>query len=282
MQVGNIVSLENFEDINENYLLRAPKKGKLRRGPNWTAFNRENLGSIPRRTEKVLLEDRNKERLGFLTQLERFSIRPQSIKYNYPGPGTYKLHKNFDFTTTSSSFYSSKGFGNGFVSETDRFDNPKEFYEKFYPGPGQYKTDETMSLNSTMSKTLTYKSLYDKSQCKSLKVKTEGPGPGFYDPKPVSPSKIDGEYTVFKSNVRRFKKDDNSVSLPGPGNYFQDNDYLKYKQDTKNMNNDKFHTTSHFFKMPLPKKQNLLEKYIESQKKKKRKTLKQQVLLQCN
>ena len=105
----NIVSVENFESMNEGYLLKAPKKGKLRKGPNWTAYKRENLGSIPRKTENILVDEKeNKTHLGFNSSSERFYPRAQTVKYNYPGPGNYTSAKGFDFTKTNNAFYSSK------------------------------------------------------------------------------------------------------------------------------------------------------------------------------
>jgi hypothetical protein len=223
------------------------------------------LGSIPRNTEKVLIEEKNKTSLGFSTRSDRFGIRSQSVKYNFPGPGSYKLEKNFDFTVSNNSLYSSKGFGNGFVAGSERFNNSNEFYEKFYPGPGQYKTDETLSLSSVISKSLTYKSLYEKPGVKSLKKKIDIPGPGFYNPILLKSNGFKGPLSIFQSTVKRFKKD-NKDNFPASGNYFQDNDYLKHKFDKNNMNNPKSHTMNYFFKLPSPKKENVLEKYLDIKK----------------
>lgn len=235
--VNNVVSLENFEDINENYLLKAPKKGKIRKGPNWTAYRRENLGTIPRKTEKVLIEDNNsKSDKGFSTQSDRFSGRPDSIKYSYPGPGAYQLSK--DFMKTASSFYSSKGYGNGFVSTSERFDDPKLYYEKYYPGPGQYKIDEKISLSSTIDKSLSYKSMYDKSDIKSLKIKYEFPGPGYYNPILITTSQLHS--VSLNSKTQRFRQE-NEKQVPGPGKYFKDLEF------TKQLIKKKGNTQSHFF-----------------------------------
>ena len=51
-----------------------------------------------------------------------------------------------DFTRISTSFYSSKGFGNGFVSQTERFNDSNLFYSKYTPGPGDYQPQKRGSI----------------------------------------------------------------------------------------------------------------------------------------
>jgi hypothetical protein len=248
---NNIVSLENLDEIQDKYLLRAPRKGKLIKGPNWTAYNRENLGTIPRKMEKVLIEDKNnKERLGFSCQTERFATRAQSVKNMFPGPGAYQTIK--DPVNTTSSSQSTRGFGNGFASLSDRFDDPKFYYDKFLPGPGQYKINDKISIKSDIDKNIHFKSLYDNTKVKSLMIKQEMPGPGFYNPILLTNLETRGPLSSFKSNVTRFRRD-NKSAFPGPGKYNPN----KIEEDKKGK------TLSYFFRETVPKKEDPLLKYID-------------------
>jgi hypothetical protein len=256
---SNIVSLENLDFLSDKYLLRAPKKGKLLKGPNWTAYNRENLGTIPRKTEKVLIEDKTlKTKLGFTTQEERFTVKSHSVKNMFPGPGTYNKVK--DKLNLTSSSMSSRGYGNGFASQSERFDDPKFYYDKFYPGPGQYNIQSKVSLKNEIDHNIMYKSLYDKTNVKSLKMKQERPGPGFYNPILLTTTEIKGTLSSFKSNASRFIRDTNSA-YPGPGKYFREKNKLEAipkspKDDIKSK------TLSYFFRKPSPKKEDPLLRYV--------------------
>ena len=261
-QTNNVVSLENLEDVPENFLLRAPKRGKLIKGPNWTAYKKENLCTIPRKIEKVLIEDKHMTTRGFSSQSERFSGRNQSEKYEFPGPGTYQNVQD-TFNTTSTSF-SSKGYGNGFISSSIRFDDPKVYYDQFLPGPGHYKVDEKVSITSEVDKNINYKYLYHKSNIKSLKVKKDFPGPGFYNPIMSEVEKTKWPLSAFQSRVNRFNKEEIGSDVPGPGKYFKEKNNPKIP-DNKNIEDQKMfkgNTLSYFFKLPSPKKENL-NKYIE-------------------
>ena len=254
-KASNIVSIENFEEINNNFRLKAPKKGKIYRGSNWNAYNRENLGSIPRNTENILIKDQDiNKRIGFSAQTERFASRTQSIKYAFPGPGTYTQNKDW---VKSDPSLSSKGFGNGFVSEKERFDDLKEFNDKYCPGPGQYKNDTSCSLTRDISTSISYKSLYNTKQVKSLKIHKDMPGPGYYNPIIIA-SDVDKTQKnfFFKTENERFHKmkiDD----FPGPGKYFKNN---------RNNDQIKDNTVSYFFKKPLEKIFSLEDKLINEKK----------------
>ena len=127
-ELSNIVTLDNIEDVGENFFRRTQPKGKLFKGPNWTAYTKESLGSIPREVEKALVADkRGVSRIGFSTQTERF-FTPKDKEGITPGVGAYNISGS---TLTGSSFYSSKGFGNGFASGTERFDESKLYYSKY-------------------------------------------------------------------------------------------------------------------------------------------------------
>ena len=257
---SNIVTLDNLNEIGENIFRKTTHKGKLFKGPNWTAYNKENLGSIPRTVEKALVEDKKgMTKVGFSTQTERFFPKPDSSKQS-PGPGSYNISGDMDFTRTSTSFYSSKGFGNGFVSQSQRFNDSDLFYSKYAPGPGEYQPQKKGTIIDNVNKMLVAKSLYNNKKTRSLKVKGYSPGPGHYNPIKDTfdlkwkINKYKGEDAVFQSVVPRFKKK-KSMDVPGPGKYFKDEYYIDYNDKNKPK------TMSYFFKNPSKKKVDFLQKY---------------------
>lgn len=276
---NNILSLENFEDNHENYILKAPRRGKIIRGPVCTAYKRQNLGSIPRKTEKILLDELQvaKTSKGFSSQSARFAHsynKTDSVKHKFPGPGAYKTQKPFDHTVNDSSYHSSKGFGNGFASNASRFEECKEFYDKFLPGPGSYKSEQSLSMISTMSKTLSYKSLYNAGSTKPLRVPPQNPGPGTYNPIMICKKSdfAEGENHFFKSENERFRKVPKSAL--GPGKYFKDDfDFAITKSPNKGKTyvncGDKegegaSKTLSYFFKRPEEKREKGVEEFIRT------------------
>jgi len=281
---NNVLSLENFEDNHENYVLKAPRRGKIIRGPVCTAYKRQNLGSIPRKTEKILIDEIkiSKTSKGFLTQTARFAQsfnKLDTIKHQFPGPGSYRIEKQFNHVVIDASHHSSKGFGNGFASNTVRFDDCKEFYDKYLPGPGSYKSEQSTSMISTMNKTLSYKSLYNTTSTKPLKDKALNPGPGAYNPILFNKKSdfAEGENHFFKSENERFRKVPKSAL--GPGKYFR-NDFdfaitkSPYKGKTyinsvagliENTNIENANkTSSYFFKSPEEKAEKGLDDFIKT------------------
>ena len=268
---NNILSLENVEENQGNYILKAPRKGKIIKGPVCTAYKRQNLGSIPRKTEKILIDEfqPGKTSRGFLTQTERFSAKNQFTNSHIPGPGSYQTQTNFIHVVNDTSYHSSKGFGNGFASNTSRFEDLKEYYDKYLPGPGSYKNDESTALITSLNKTLSYKSLYSKSSNKSLKNHTPIPGPGTYNPILVKKDELEGINHYFKSTETRFKNIPKSAL--GPGKYFRDKFDIVPKSPDKNLDDEGNNrivdknvnnTSSYFFKNPLEKNKDILDKYI--------------------
>ena len=258
---SNIVTLDNLNEFGDKFFRKTMHKGKLYKGPNWTAYNKENLGSIPRTVEKALVEDKKgMTKVGFSTQTERFFPKVDSAK-ECPGPGTYNISGDMDFTRTSTSFYSSKGFGNGFVSQAERFNDSSLYYSKYAPGPGEYQPNKTGTISDDVSKMLLAKSLYTNKKTRSLKIKGQSPGPGHYNPimdtfdLKWKLNKYKGEDAVFQSVVPRFKKAGKGMDIPGPGKYFKDEYYIDYNDKNKPK------TMSYFFRKPQKKKVDLLKKY---------------------
>jgi hypothetical protein len=223
------------EQASISYKLVSPKKGKLYRGPNFNAFNRETLGSIPGKNENVLVRDNNIPKLGFSSNTQRFT-KDDVIS---PGPGSYNVSKSTMISSPKDTT-SSKGYLNGFVSKSNRFDTLKEFYDKFSPAPGHYNNSETTSLFSEIKKSICYKNLYEKNEVIPLKIKEESPGPGNYDL--ISSSKKEPKNDFFfQKKPEKFFKLKQDI-FPGPGRYEIDSGFSIPERDKH---------TSHFFKKPV-------------------------------
>lgn len=250
---NNIVTVENLSESTEGCFLKTNKKGKLFRGPNWTAYNKSNLGSIPRRVEKNIIEDtKSQAKMAFTTSSERFRDIEQIIKN--PGPGSYEVSRPLDYTRTTSSFHSTKGFGNGFVSNSDRFDTNQLYYGKYLPGPGEYTNDSKGTLAYKVMTSQFGKNLFCSQKTKSLLIKQSTPGPGYYNPMFSSTNNhfSDSKKSFFfSSDIKRFQKIDKK-KYPGPGYYFLD---LSESNQIKCLNKE-----SHFFKTKSIEEEDLLAK----------------------
>ena len=201
--LSNIVSIENFDDVKETFNRKIKKKGKLRLGTYWSAYNRENLGTIPRKVENIIINERTDDtKKGFLSNTGRFSQRTQSVKYNFPGPGSYS-NDTSTIDKSGISVYSSKGYGSGFISQTDRFDTYKEYRDMYNPGPSDYNIVKN-DLGKKVDKSIKHNSLFKKSENISLKENFLTPGPGFYDTTQLVSANNTTNNFFFKSTSKRF------------------------------------------------------------------------------
>jgi hypothetical protein len=262
----NIISLDSLDNTDDNFILRSPGKGKIIRGPISNAFNRQSLGSIPSKSEKILFKDNETEvKKGFSSQCDRFTqyrLR-ESVKYSFPGPGEYQSYNLSKFVHSNPS-NSTKGYSTGFTSKNERFDDLREYQEKYMPGPGEYNSKISLNQDSFKKSNLRFKSLYNTNKMISLKVYKDNPGPGDYDP--IKPglflSSLDSSPNFFfKSKEGRFDKSkENTRNSPGPGKYFFDlNSDTSKKKDS----------TSYFFKNKIPKNNDPVEKILNLDKNKK-------------
>ena len=248
----NIVTLENLNEIDRDLFRKTTStKGKIYKGQNWTAYNKENLGTIPQKMEKALLKDKkNTSKIGFSSTSQRFFQKNEKN----PGPGSYNIRNNLSLTSTS--FNSSKNNGNSFISKSDRFNNSSLFYSKFTPGPGEYEKEKFGTLAYNVSKSLRGKSLYQTKKNQSIKKRLLTPGPGHYN--------IDNDFkwnqfyksSVFVSKVPRFKKTEDN-KIPDPGKYYKD----EYFVDIKDKYNNNDGKESFYFRKAKEKQVDLLKKY---------------------
>lgn len=250
---SNIVSLEHINTLSESLFQKPPKRGKLFKGPNWTAYTKENLGSIPCSIEKSLISDnKGSPRVGFSTQSDRF-FPPQNLsKTRNPGPGSYNIENNTTRTTTS--FHSCKGLGNGFISTSNRFNTTNLYYGKYTPGPGSYSPENTTNIQHNITKSMLSQSLYTNKKTYSLQRKKQTPGPGHYTPLGNTFDYMNSfihplqEDSNFKSTVNRFASTNGVSANPGPGKYFKDEMYVDYNDKSKQVVN------SYYFMNPVQKR----------------------------
>ena len=231
----------------QNYFLRVGKPGKLFLQPNYTAFTKTSLGSIPSKIEKTLLK--TETNIPLTTSINNsLSLNSSETKFNSTTANesilSYKDPKNY------SKSFSSKGYGNGFISKVERFN---KYLKEYTPGPGDYSPDRLFTVENDIKKSTFGKSLFLDRANRSLSLLN-----------PVSPSeqkfftsqekeyiikkkerelnkdknkeldkennKIDnkkGNY-FFESNTNRFSGGLFTITnkYPGPGKYFPNMDYI--------------------------------------------------------
>ena len=131
----NIDEIDKSKFRTTKFFLRTGRPGHLFLKPNYTAFTKTNLGSIPSKLEKTLVKtDSNKPLSTYINNtLSSFnkSKEFETIK-----------KEDRDIRTYTTSF-SSKGFGVGFVSRVNRFGDNLSGY---LPGPADYYPDKYLTL----------------------------------------------------------------------------------------------------------------------------------------
>lgn len=206
--INEIVSIQNLDNINKLFN-PIKSKGKLIKGPIFTAFNKQNLGSIPGKSENVILKEGSSIKKGFSSNTSRFLNRSETVKNNFPGPGTYSNKES----NISNIIYSNKGYGNGFISRQSRFDDYNDYISKFKPGPSQYS--ENRNINNSINQSLLYSSLYFQNPQLCLKQKQITPGPGYYEIYKTdnndSNTILNTENFFFKSSSKRFNYNSNKI-----------------------------------------------------------------------
>lgn len=176
----NFVCIENKYIQQDDFVLRQPRKGKIIKGTYHNAYNRESLGSIPRKTENVLFRDNLcPNKLGFNSQSIRFGNNNTSNEVLFTNENNNSSKDNKQTSQGSPSF-SSKGYCNGFVSKTDRFPiSYSEYENKYLPGPGEHKINKH-TISNIIKNSNNYKSLF-KNNSPGRVNNYETPGVGEYN-----------------------------------------------------------------------------------------------------
>ena len=148
------------EESNYNitkFFLRTGRPGHLFLKPNYTAFTKTNLGSIPSKLEKALIKtDTNKSLSKVINNTMPMFNSKNELK-TFP-----REEKDIRKYTTS---FSSKGFGIGFVSKVSRFGESLSGYE---PGPADYSPEKNFTLLSKVEKSPFGKSFFKEKTSISL------------------------------------------------------------------------------------------------------------------
>ena len=239
----------------QNFFLRVGKPGKLFLQPNYTAFTKTSLGSIPSKIEKTLLK--TETNIPLTTSINNSIISSES-KYNSTTTNdsilSYRDPKNY------SKSYSSKGYGNGFVSKVARFN---KYLKEYTPGPGDYNTDKLFTMENEIKKSNFGRSIFLDRANRSLSLLN-----------PISPSaqkfftSQEREYLNKKKEKEKEKEKENNESnkdldkenkkgnyffesntnrfsgglftiknkYPGPGKYFANMEYLIPHKDKNSPN----------------------------------------------
>ena len=247
---------DNSPQLNtQNFFLRVGKPGKLFLQPNYTAFTKTSLGTIPSKIEKTLLKtDTN---IPLTTNINTSLISTDS-KFNSTTTNESVISSR-DLKNYSKSF-SKKGYGNGFVSKVARFN---KFIKEYTPGPGDYNSDKIYTLENEIRKSDFGKSIFKDSGNRSLSLLNQG--------SPIEQkffTSQERENLILKMKIEKEKgkidineeldKDDNKKGNyffesksnrfsgglfainnknPGPGKYFINNEY---KIHNKNRNSPNF------------------------------------------
>jgi len=211
------MSMEREDTIKPNFRQagRLPQ-GKLLRGFIQDPINKTTSASIPYKFETILYKNTNPK--GFGASAQKL-VRSEDLG---PGPGSYDSETTLSTTNTTS--YSKKGYGNGFASETARL-----LYRGFVntgPGPGAYNPlDKPFRVTH-----ISHESKRSDTTPKLQPGSSDLPGPGFYNPDINKTSGVLNSRVVnsiFKSNTGRYRMTGNSN--PPPGTYEVQGDLVEKK-----------------------------------------------------
>ena len=228
--INDVSSLTTNNSLDtKHHFLRVGKPGKLFLQPNYTAFTKTNLGSIPSKIEKTLLKTE-----------ESIPITLTFNKNLYPNntPKNEQIYKDPRTYTTS---YSSKGYGVGFVSQVPRFNNDSITIS---PGPGQYSPDKLISLENNITKSIFGKSIFTDKTTRSLQLLT-GNDNNFVTSQELlkklkSKNKNNERYSKSLNNnlfLNIDNNNDNNNKDDNKGNYFFESKVKKFAGGLFNTNN---------------------------------------------
>ena len=222
------------------FFLRTGRPGHLFLKPNYSAFTKTNLGSIPSRLEKTLIKtETNKPMSTFINNTLSSFKKKKNLK------PVITEEKDIRKYTTS---FSSKGFGVGFVSKVSRFGESLSGYE---PGPTDYYPDKNFTLLSKVEKSNFGKSFFKKKTSMSLTNFNTNLSPqstmrSFTTSKNKNNTEININDSLKNSDNQKLSYYFNSTSdrfnggifgpknkNPGPGKYFFDNNNILIKDPEK-------------------------------------------------
>ena len=220
----NITLSSNQLSTPPQTFLRVGKPGKLFLKPNYTAFTKTNLGSIPSKVEKTLLK--TEESIPITLTLNK-----HVQKINIP-------EKEENFSRSFSTSYSSRGYGVGFVSKVPRFNYDRKI---IYPGPGDYSPEKKDSMENDINKSIFGKSMFSKKSDKSLQILKTSEDK-FYTSQEIL-SLLRKNYnqrysnSLNNNNKENINSKNNTNSDTNKGSYFFESKVKKFNRGIFNINN---------------------------------------------
>ncbi len=229
-----ILSHEAFDDESniktknssqtKQLFLRVGKPGKLFLQPNYTAFTKTTLGSIPSKIEKTLLKTEESIPITFTLNKNISNIKNTTDEQIFKDPRSY---------TTS---FSSKGYGVGFVSQAPRFNKDKK---SSYPGPGEYFPDKLLSVENNINKSNFGKSIFLDKTSKSLQILNISDNKFCTSQEILNnlKNKYNNRYNKNFTNNSYSNIDDTIMKEDKKGNYFFESKVKKFNGGFFNTNN---------------------------------------------
>ena len=214
----------------QNFFLRVGKPGRLFLQPNYTAFTKTSLGSIPSKIEKTLLK--TETNIPLTTSINN-SITTSESKFNTSTTNdsimSYKDPKNY------SKSFSSKGYGNGFVSKVARFN---KYLKEYTPGPGDYNSDKLFTLENEIKKSDFGRSIFLERANRSLSLLNPiGPNEQKFFTSQEKENLIKKEKEKEKNELNKDKDKDNNKDDNQKGNYFFESNTNRFSGGLFSINN---------------------------------------------
>ncbi len=219
-----IYSPRQTKESNFSKNNKKSKPGKIIYGPNYTAFNRKSLGSIPSSIENILFQNKKGE-------IIKFSFNVNESKNN-DNISNYLNYKSIDYNKINKKNIYSPRFNYSNIED-----------QKYYPGPGHYYNEHLNTDSNIQENNFRYNNIFSFGRDDIPLIKKDGEGnkivgPGRYNLDPIKKS----EKNVYISNNERFKKTkyEDYQKMLGPGTY----DYsLDIGEKYKNNNISSFFQT---------------------------------------
>ena len=274
----NKLQITNIGLINKKqFKLLEPKKGHLIKKLIYSGYSKNNLSSIPRGTEIILMNKRkdslkvklNNKELSKILQNKNESNDKTNISLstsNEIDNNSVNINKTFINKGNSiiknifKDYKRNKMLKSGSKTERFNLENYKEYISKFSPGPCDYISDINLNILSN-KKNYRYKSLFNLPKIIEKKELKNNPGPGSYNTSGnilLNKSKLG--ITLNQREIRFKNLSAKNINPLGPGEYFKSIIFIDKNHKVKD---------NRLKSLPLKTKINpIIKKYIVTQDKK--------------
>ena len=240
----NKLQITNIGLINKKqFKLLEPKKGHLIKKLIYSGYSKNNLSSIPRGTEIILMNKRkdslkvklNNKELSKILQNKNESNDKTNISLstsNEIDNNSVNINKTFINKGNSiiknifKDYKRNKMLKSGSKTERFNLENYKEYISKFSPGPCDYISDINLNILSN-KKNYRYKSLFNLPKIIEKKELKNNPGPGSYNTSGnILLNKSRLGITLNKREIRFKNLSAKNINTLGPGEYFKNVNFL--------------------------------------------------------